>query len=266
MSAIPEPVSTPSVSRTPWAVAAAAAPKLCEGGTVKLAPLKLSELKRQDTNGSLASTDSAFAAAVAAPTGYVAPHKRKEEEAKPKEFKADDLGSDAAFPTLGSTPKKPVTPGGASWGQIRSKLTTPIAATPVSVASSNPFAALEDESSSVPQTPKTPMTPSILSFSAMLKDRIKKDEEAASMAALAAIEEETDDPMRMSHARLQREGWAVLKLPPLKDAAARKAWYEARAASVASAPTTSVELPFLSYKTLRPSAAWDNTAEPLVVG
>lgn len=161
---------------------AAATPKLAEG-VVQLQPMRGADLIRQ-------AQEAAAAAPAAAPTAsrYVPPSKRAAEPPKPKTLTTQDMASTELFPTLGG-PRAVV------------------AATPVP-ASTNAFAVLDDDASSVSASTTAP-----LNFKKTLKATIKKErEEAEAAAALAAIPE-TDDPNEMTVEQLERNGWTVLRRP-----------------------------------------------------
>ncbi len=161
----------------------------------------------------LTATPAAGAAAAAAPkNAYIPPSRRKDtgEAAKPKTITTDELANQALFPSLGgpSGSLKAAAGGGASWGQIRAKLST-----------SNTFSALSEETdvsgTSVISTPS-------LNFKGMLKERIEKDKAEEALLQM----EETDDPAEMNDTQLRKNGWAKLTLPP-KDTESRKQWCEA---------------------------------------
>jgi hypothetical protein len=91
---------------------------------------------------------------------YLPPSKRKDEV---KTLTKEDIDSDALFPSL--SPMKPMT-SGASWSQIRTRLSRP----------TNSFEVLSDES--LPTSPKTGMN-----FINVIEERLKREK--------AEMEEET---------------------------------------------------------------------------
>lgn len=200
--------------------------RACDGPAPQLSPIKFSHLQRVPTTDSLASAGSAPAAVPAGPPKYLPPSLRRVatdgKPATPSSLSSDQLSSQDLFPTLGSP--GPSTPGGGSWAQLQSRFSgapkTPNApfgsarltpfggspsATPVisaSVSRQNSFEALDDDSASV-------ATSATLNYSAMMRDRIKKDHAEMIMREIP----ETDDPLEMTVDQLERAGWGVLQVP-----------------------------------------------------
>ena len=212
------------VSSEPSPVPAAPVWKACNGQAPRLAPLKFSHLQRVST---LESVDSAASAPTPAPSGppkYTPPSLRRvmtdgdvpyssENTVQPKTLSTNQLSSEDLFPALGAKPApKGATAG--SWTQLRSRFGAPESKVeqptpPATPASSNAFAALDDEQQSV-ATAKS----GSFNYGAMIQGRIQKDIEEKQLEEI----EETDDPLEMNEQQLQKEGWAVLSIP--KDARA----------------------------------------------
>jgi hypothetical protein len=164
-------------------------------------------------------------------SGYVPPHLRKTASfpETPASVASLDTSSKDDFPTLGSTPKSGRSaPVSASWTQIRSRFhgaaatgsetpATPATAVTSATAATNQFAAL-DEDASIPATPKTAS-----SFKQIIKDRVKREH----AERIGMLQEEPTDPQLMTQEQLERQGWAVLPLPPSSatDAQGRAAWF-----------------------------------------
>lgn len=163
-------------------------PKPCDGPAVKLSPVRFADLAAK-------KPDTAAPAADAAPAkkpAYVPPSARKAEAAKPKlTLSSEELKPAEAFPTLGP-----------NWTQLRARFTPAAAAASPTAASTNAFAALDEDAVSV-------STGAPLDFKATLHERIRRDEEEARLAEIP----ETEDPLEMDAEQLKREGWAALPRP-----------------------------------------------------
>ena len=193
--------------------------KLCNG-TV-LAPIRMAD-------AATASAQKSFL--TRATGGYVPPSMRRTPSFPdtPKSVTSVNSASREEFPTLGSTPK-PVISGTASWTQIRTRFhpepaatSTPPPSTPVPdtpTSSTNQFAALDDDSVATPKS-------SSVNFKKVIEERIKREE----AERLGLYEAEPTDPQKMTREQLERNGWAVLSLPPAEHGEARKAWYAERSA------------------------------------
>jgi hypothetical protein len=86
----------------------------------------------------------------------------------------------------------------------------------VKAASTNIFAGLDDDPDADTPTPSKGVN-----FKQIIKDRIKREEEER----LGIHQEEPTDPQLMTREQLERNGWAVLSLPPTDDGPARTAWF-----------------------------------------
>lgn len=143
---------------------------------IVLKPLTGAELMKQHDDGVAKGTIKPI-------TGrYVTPSKRTEEEkaviAAPT---AEQLGSETSFPSLPTM--KPLMKG-ASWAQLRTRLTTP------------------------PATP-TPSPEPDISMKERIETRLKKSvQEQEQQEKLDAI----TDPLLMSKAQLSKNGWVTLDL------------------------------------------------------
>ena len=120
---------------------------------------------------------------------YAPPSKRKEE---PKTLTKEEINSDTLFPSL--APMKPMT-SGASWAQLRNRLSQP----------ANPFQVLaEDQSPSA--SPKPDMN-----FMRVIDERLKREQaEKEEGFRREAITE----PKQMSMEQRDANGWTTLHLPP----------------------------------------------------
>jgi hypothetical protein len=142
-------------------------------GVIALKPMKGSELMQQHADSP--PTESA--------SRYVPPSKRGEEAKAPKPITAEQLESQASFPSLPSTGAmtKPV-----SWGKLRARL------------------------SSAPTTPRPDEPPPVehsmkVAIEESLKRNLAAEEEAQRNEAIT-------DPFLMSREKARREGWELLKL------------------------------------------------------
>lgn len=148
--------------------------------TIVLAPIKGSDLikqyKAQDPTRDASGR-------------YVPPSKRGEEAKEVKPLSAEQLDSQANFPSLPST--KPMTKS-ISWAELRSRLNSP------------------KEEPSTPQ-PDT-------SMKAAIEMSMKKQEAEEEQAQKA---EEITDPFLMTAEHRVRQGWEVLNINPKQ----RKSWF-----------------------------------------
>jgi len=152
--------------------------KLCEG--VKLTPVKMTTL----LNKSVPEPPVPQA-------GYVPPHKRawgSSAASTEKPPTAVDLKSNEEFPTL--SPMKPAT-SGASWGQLRTRLTTPPASTNLPPSSSL-------------------STPTEKTLKERLQESIEKD--ALNLEKTTSYDEKTD-PFEIPANLLEKHGWIQLPIP-----------------------------------------------------
>lgn len=120
---------------------------------------------------------------------YAPPSKRKEE---PKTLTKEEINSDAVFPSL--APMKPMT-SGASWAQLRNRLSQP----------ANPFQVLAEDQSPT-ASPKPHMN-----FMRVIDERLKREQaEKEEGFRREAITE----PKQMSIEQREANGWTTLRLPP----------------------------------------------------
>ena len=181
--------------------------KACEGGAVKLAPMRMADALRQQEQQKPADASTK-------PSGYVAPHMRKADAVQTAAtVKSLDTNSAQDFPTLSAAGNRGV--ASASWTQIRTRFQAPTAPAATSTAT-NQFAALDEDAAEAAKTPGA------INFKKVIKDRIKREE--AERQGLQ--QEEPTDPQLMTREQLERRGWAVLPLPPA-DTHERKAWFAA---------------------------------------
>jgi hypothetical protein len=194
-----------------------ASAKPCHGSV--LAPIRMAD-------AATASAPKSFLTRASAAGGYVPPSMRRTPSFPdtPKSVTSVNSSSHEEFPTLGGTPKSAVS-GSASWTQIRTRFhpdTTGAPATPTpstpGAASTNQFAALDTEPA--PATP-TSSASKVTNFKQVIEERIKREE----AERLGLYEAEPTDPQLMTREQLERNGWAVLSLPPTEQGAARKAWF-----------------------------------------
>jgi len=143
-------------------------------GVITLKPMKGSELMKQQADSPTAPTLG---------SRYVPPSKRGDEPKVEKQLTAEQLDSQANFPSLPSVGAmtKPV-----SWGKLRERLSSP------------------------PTTPKVDEAPPQehsmkLAIEESLKRNIAAEEAAITREAIT-------DPFLMSKEKARREGWEVLKL------------------------------------------------------
>lgn len=129
--------------------------------------------------------------------GYVPPHMRKEEAAKPVELNSESLSDATLFPSLGGLAPK----SKPAWGKAAAA-----AAKAVPQPSTNAFAALAEDEEDAAAKPQT--------FKERLEERIRREKEDNT-------QEEEFDLSKMSETRLESLGYSVLKLPKKED----KAWY-----------------------------------------
>ena len=177
--------------------------KMCDGPASALQPIRMADM--------LKKTPAATPSATPTPSQYKPPSLRKEEEKKPKDLTQDELSSATLFPSL--------RPGqGKTMAQIKERMMGAATPAPSTPTSANPFAALDDDASATPNSAAAPS----LDFKAMMKERIRRDHAEAA----AALEEmNTTDPQKMSTAKLEQNGWGVLRMPPTTSPA-RQTWFQ----------------------------------------
>lgn len=147
------------------------------GGVIALKPIKGSELMKQAPPTEDTEPGSR----------YVAPSKRRDEIKQQKPLTAEQLDSQASFPSLPTTGKMTKA---ASWGQLRARLSSP----PVT---------LKIGADSLPQSSHEHSMKRTIEQSLRRNEAAKED---------AQHREAITDPFLMTREKCDREGWEVLKL------------------------------------------------------
>lgn len=156
--------------------------KACDG--IKLAPVRLADLVKS-------GAAAAPAAPVVSKSQYVIPSKRVQPaDASPQQatLSSEEMKSEESFPTLG--PMKPAT-SGASWGQIRARLTKPPAAAAAAIPT-------------LSATPVTPSPKTTMNFKQMIDQQLLREKEEA--------EKQQPEKQQPVDEEMEEDGWHTLSL------------------------------------------------------